>query len=60
MNDYLSTLIVDDMRLVVAVKQGTRKIRDELLLIVVPKAKVSASKLMSTVCGKEVIVKDKL
>ena len=58
--DFLLTLIVDGMRLFVAVEQGRGKMIDSLLVIVAPKAKVVVKKWISTVCGKEVIAKDKL
>ena len=58
--DYLLTLIVDDMRLFLAVEQGSGKTSDSLLVIVAPKAKGEAKKWMSIACGKEVKVKYKV
>ena len=52
--------MVDDMRLFVAVKQGSRKMRDSMLVIVAPKAKVTARNLMSTAHRKEEISKYKV
>ena len=58
--DYILTLIVDEMILFLAVGQVSRKMSDSLLVIVSPKAKGVTRKWISTICGKEVIVKDKL
>ena len=58
--DYLLTLIVDDVRLFVAVEKGSEKMSDILLMMLAPKQKLVIRKWTSTVCGKEVIVKDKL
>ena len=48
------------MRLLIAVAQGGSKICENMLVMVLPKDKVASRKWTSTVCGREVKVKDKI
>ena len=60
LKDYLLALIVEDVKLFVAVEQGSGKMSDSLIVIVVPTEKLGTKKRMSTVCRKEVTVKDNI
>ena len=60
MKHYLLALTVEEIRLFVAVGQDSRKMSDSLLVMGLPKEELVDMKCMSTVCGKEVTVKDKI
>ena len=57
--DYLLDLKLDNMRLFIATEQGGGKMSENVMVIVFPKAKVAAMKWISTMCGREIQVKDK-
>ena len=50
--DYVLALIIDEMGLFVVLEQGSGKMRDSLLVIVLPKAKGLAKKWMFIVYRK--------
>ena len=58
--DYLLSLTVEDMRLFVAVEQGSRKMSESVLVSVGPKAKAVARSWTSILHRKEATIKDKI